>query len=401
MYSKDLQHKASKGSVQIKVSNGRLQLVFSHAGKRHYLSLGLPDNKVNRKATEAKAKLIESDIAYDRLDPTLAKYKPQSALSTVTPFFTPIPTPERSLDDLWEHYTEFKKPQVSPSTFKLDYRKYRNHIANLPTQSLDNALQIRDHLVAKLSPNAAKRTLTNISACCNWAVDSGLVTVNPFAGMAEKVKLPKSEYEESDINPFSSKERDVIIEAFENSKYYAYYAPYVKFGFFTGCRPSEAIALQWKHIDDRFITFEQAVVAGGKGLVLKDGLKTQRKRKFPINDQVRQILASVRPQTHNPNEFIFKSKEGGFIDTGDFLNHAWKGYKNRHGRMIEGIVTQLVKEGKVSEYRKPYQTRHTFITLCLEADIDAKDVGRWVGNSPEIIYRHYAGNKRDLQVPDL
>ena len=83
------------------------------------------------------------------------------------------------------------------------------------------------------------------------------------------------------------------------------------------------------------------------------------------------------------------------------MNHAWKGYKNRHGRMIEGIVTQLVREGNVSEYRKPYQTRHTFITLCLEADIDAKDVAKWVGNSPEIIYRHYAGNKRDLQVPEL
>lgn len=128
-------------------------------------------------------------------------------------------------------------------------------------------------------------------------------------------------------------------------------------------------------------------MAGSKGLVLKDGLKTQKKRKFPINERVRQILESVRPETPNPNEFIFKSKEGGFIDTGDFLNHAWKGYKNRHGRMIEGIVTHLFKEGKVSEYRKPYQTRHTFITLCLEADIDAKDVAKWVGNSPEIIYR--------------
>lgn len=100
MYSQRTQHKASKGSVQIKISNGRLQLVFSHAGKRHYLSLGLPDNKMNRKAAEAKAKLIESDITYDRLDPTLAKYKPQSALSTVTPIFTPTPSPERSLSEL-------------------------------------------------------------------------------------------------------------------------------------------------------------------------------------------------------------------------------------------------------------------------------------------------------------
>jgi hypothetical protein len=28
-------------------------------------------------------------------------------------------------------------------------------------------------------------------------------------------------------------------------------------------------------------------------------------------------------------------------------------------------------------------------------------VAKWVGNSPEVIYRHYAGKKRDLQVPEL
>jgi integrase len=61
-------HKAPKGTVQIKSSNSRLQLVFTHAGKRHYLSLGLVDTKENRKAALAKKKLIEADIAYDRFD---------------------------------------------------------------------------------------------------------------------------------------------------------------------------------------------------------------------------------------------------------------------------------------------------------------------------------------------
>jgi integrase len=33
--------------------------------------------------------------------------------------------------------------------------------------------------------------------------------------------------------------------------------------------------------------------------------------------------------------------------------------------------------------------------------VDAKDVAKWVGNSPEVIYRHYAGSKRNLQVPEI
>ncbi|MEG3437289.1 DUF3596 domain-containing protein [Pannus brasiliensis CCIBt3594] len=70
--------RASKGSIRIEGSNGRRQRVFSYDGTRHYLSLGLPDSKINRVVAEAKAKIIESDIALERFNPTLAKYKPLS-----------------------------------------------------------------------------------------------------------------------------------------------------------------------------------------------------------------------------------------------------------------------------------------------------------------------------------
>ena len=199
MHSINTQHKASKGSVQIKNSNGRLQLAFSHGGKRHYLSLGLPDNKVNRKAAQAKASLIESDIAFDRFDPTLAKYKPQLALSTVTPI-TPIFTPKPTLAQLWEKYTEYKRPQVSQSTLAKDYAKTSSHIKSLPTDNPSNAVEIQDYLVKKLTPNAAKRCLTQFSACCDWAVKSGLIDENAFIGMAAAVKIPKSQDSEHDIN---------------------------------------------------------------------------------------------------------------------------------------------------------------------------------------------------------
>ncbi|WP_242063250.1 hypothetical protein [Nostoc sp. FACHB-892] len=57
---------------------------------------------------------------------------------------TPSPNPQTDLGELWEKYAEFKKPQVSPSTCAVDYRKYRNHIAKLPTKTLDDAIAIRD-----------------------------------------------------------------------------------------------------------------------------------------------------------------------------------------------------------------------------------------------------------------
>ncbi|MEP0925364.1 tyrosine-type recombinase/integrase [Leptolyngbya sp. ST-U4] len=410
MYSKNNQGRARKGSIQTKSSHGRLQLVFSHPvitpsgeiqTKRFYFSTGQPDTPLGRQQASVLAAKIQRDIDYGEFDASLVKYKPAASLSTVTPI-TPEVVSKPDLGELWEQYTKFKKPQVSQTTTAVDYRRYRNHIAKLPTQNIEDAVAIRDYLLANVTPDTARRILTNINACCDWALKSKLIESNPFQGMACNVQVPKSESdEEMEINPFTPEERDMIIRAFEESKLYSYYAPLVKFLFFTGSRPSEAIALQWKHINDRFIVFEQAITISTKGLALKEGLKTQAQRRFPVNQQLRSILNSIRPGNCKPDDFIFKSKKGGTIDFGDFLSHAWKGYKNRHGKQIDGIVTQLVREGRVSEYRRPYQCRHTFITLCLEADIDAKDVAKWVGNSPEVIYRHYAGNKRDLQVPEL
>ncbi|NJO66604.1 MAG: DUF3596 domain-containing protein, partial [Leptolyngbyaceae cyanobacterium RM1_405_57] len=101
-----MKRKASKGSVQIKTSNGRLQLVFSHAGKRYYVSLGFADTSQNRKLAELKARQIDLDIL-SGFDTTLTIYKPQAALSTITPTATPISKPQPSLAELWEKYTEF------------------------------------------------------------------------------------------------------------------------------------------------------------------------------------------------------------------------------------------------------------------------------------------------------
>ena len=55
-------------------------------------------------------------------------------------------------------------PQVSQSTYAVDYRRYRNHIAELPTREIEAAIAIRDHWIATLTPDTAKRTLTNINA---------------------------------------------------------------------------------------------------------------------------------------------------------------------------------------------------------------------------------------------
>lgn len=155
----------------------------------------------------------------------------------------------------------------------------------------------------------------------------------------------------------------------------------------TGCRPSEAIALQWKHISSDFksINFEQAVIETGRGRVVREGLKTQEPRRFPCNDKLQKLLQSIKLVNCNPESPVFPGYGSKLLDTRSLRKNIWI----------------PVLAGLEIEYRKPYQTRHTFITLALEHGLDAKDVARLVGTSSEVIYRHYAGNKRDLFVPEF
>lgn len=58
--------KAKAGTVRVRSSNNRLQLVFTFEGKRHFVSTGLSDTPFNRKQAQDKALEIERDIAYGK-----------------------------------------------------------------------------------------------------------------------------------------------------------------------------------------------------------------------------------------------------------------------------------------------------------------------------------------------
>lgn len=393
MYAKNQPKKAAKGSVQFKTSKGRLQIVFSYPveengdikRKRFYLSTGLEDTPLNRQKVGDTVKSIQRDIDYDEVDLSLRKYKHAASLTTVSPISpSSLEVTQLKLNEIWDKYSQFKKPQVSPSTFAKDFTRHRNHIERLPSQLLEDAALIRDHLLANLTLDTAKRCLTQIKSCCTWAVEEGLIEANPFVVM--KIRVPKGASEDEDVNPFTKTERDLIIQTFACDRYYKHYTNYVRFLFFTGARPSEVIALQWKHIGDTAIKFRQAVVVSEEGLVLKEGLKTQRKRDFPITPQVRAILKDLEPSKHDPEDFLFSSPTGKYLDQHNFANRAWK---------------SILEKCKIP-YRKSYQCRHTFISLCVEAHINSTAIGRWTGTSAKMIDKHYgATNFTNLRPPDL
>jgi integrase len=111
--------KAKVGTVKVRSSNNRLQLVFTFEGKRHFVSTGLGDTPFNRKQAQDKALEIERDIAYGEFQPeNLKKYKPDAAC-TPDDIENPPTAPSVELPEIWSRYTEARKTGKSPATIRM------------------------------------------------------------------------------------------------------------------------------------------------------------------------------------------------------------------------------------------------------------------------------------------
>lgn len=391
----------ARGTVGIEDHRGKLRLrlptLLTKEGQSRYVMTGLDASDYNRKQLRALAASMEGDIATGQFDCTLERYKERiegynrPQLTIVKPI-----AHQNDLGALWGAYCEYMQPQLATTTYRRDYaRKYTNHIAALPTKDLTQAIAIRDHLLATLSLNAAKRVLTYLAACCKWAVASGLAKNNPFMGMSEDIKLPK--HDNDAIDPFSKGEMVAIIKAFEDTR--PHYAPFVKFLFWTGCRTGEAIGLTWGHInpDCTQITFCESY---DSALKVRKGTKTGKARKFPCNSRLRELLLAIKPDTAYEDTPVFLAPNGGLVNNTKFSTQVWKG--GRQGdKTYRGVMQFLLDKCAIARYRCLYNTRHTFITLMLAEGLTVSTVARLVGNSPAIILKHYAGNGVPIQLPEI
>jgi integrase len=386
--------KSPRGSVTVSSMRGNLRLRLPRSlwsDKRQvYLFLGLSDTPQNRKAAEIKAKQIELDILSGHFDPTLKKYQ-------FTNYEAPKPKFEEgkksiTFSEIYQKYINTKKDK-SATTWKATYFNTLNHLNACPYQFPSEAMDLKDWIISNKTVDACKRILMQLNAACNWAVERDLLKTNPFLGKS-KIKVKKTKPK---IHPFSTDEKQKILSAFKESDKFNYLVPLIKFFFLTGCRTSEAIGLRWKNIktDCSSISFEEVVVLGKGGAQRRQGTKQAPQRDFPCNHQLQNLLLSIKSESAIANSSVFLRPDGSPISHQD-LRTAWYGKGNTWG-----IVRQLAADGAIDGYRPQYNTRHTMISACLEAGIGPVQVAEWVGNSPEIVFRNYAGLVNRISVPEF
>lgn len=283
------------------------------------------------------------------------------------------------LEALWIKYTHYRSRMLAASTISRDYGKVASVIRRMPESS--SSIEIRNWLLQKYSFESARRLLVQFNACCKWGKVSGYLKSNPFKNLAKGMLHA---HHAEDYRAFSVEERDRIILTFLKSK--PQYAPWVKFLFWTGCRPEEAAALAWFDISAAGIWFRYAAPYEKNDI---QGTKTHTQRVFPINERLKRLLSEIRPFPSGAGR-IFPDRNGNPFDYHNFQNRHWK-----------PLVELLAESGAISQYLSQYHCRHTFCTLALQAGLPIADIAYLVGNSPKTIWTHYAGRSREIEVPEF
>ena len=403
----------------------RLQLPRAlYDGKQKYISLGFKDTAENRALAEVKRLQVEQDVkaqllGFDLFDWSWEKYtgikRPNLTVIESLGTHEPPAKPKLKLGELWEMWVEHRRPTLEETTFRSEWKTFTNLLKPVSHLELNaqTAQEIYQHVIkATKSQATITKLLSQLHHAYDRALNLGLTEgKNHFYGLVEearKMVKPHKDVsasdEDADIRAFTYDEMIAILDYLSTTR--SNWHDFTKFRFLTGCRIGEAIALKWRHVapDCSFIVFGESHSSRYK---ITKKTKNGTVRRFPCNVDLQEFLRSVKPDDAQPDDVVFKSPTGKQIDS-HMYSQAWYGRKHMqqkdedgNPKWYPGFIEKLVEQGKLRQYLKPYATRHTFITLMIDAGVDMLVISSLCENSPEVILKHYYQKNTGVNLPSL
>ncbi len=267
-----------------------------------------------------------------------------------------IPDKNPPLLEIWDTWIE---------SLDLPHQTRADHYENLRRQILRaNPLtsDVSWFCQMEFAPATFNKKLGYLNKMAIWAMSEGLLRSNPWL----KVKPRKGTKEI--IKPFTKDESATIIAGFEKS--YPTWVPFLKFLFLSGCRLSEAIGLQWKHID--FARNEVCICESLPRRRDKDFYQRVRKstktgsvRFLGINTGLSELLEQLKPACPKPDDLVFKNPSGtNFVDSGNFRD-----------RWVKVLSAAGIP------YRRPHIIRHSFASHAIEQGMPLTAVAYLLGHA--------------------
>lgn len=274
-------------------------------------------------------------------------------------------------DEWWRLYAE---PNLARSTLNGYATIWDAHVlprlGSIPLRELtaDTINRFRLELEADgVGPASVRKALVLLQGVLQRACEWGRIPANP-AAIVRKPVPPRAR----SIVVLSPERveaiRDALLRAGRPRD-----ATLVSLLAYAGVRPGEALALPWEHVRSRTLLIDRAASMGRI-----ETTKTGRRRTVTLLEPLAHDLAEWRLHAGRPDEgLVFPTRRGAPWSPDD-----WRNWRNR-------IYTPAAKAAGIEKPR-PYDLRHSFVSLLIAEGHNVVEVARQAGHSPNMALDTYA-----------
>lgn len=277
--------------------------------------------------------------------------------------------------DAWTAFRDERAVSLHATSLNSDYRQTEQWLKRCPVTDLEDGRDAMRWVLTQQPQKAALRVGMYLKCLYRWASseDVALLDRNPVASF----RFPKRPQSDEEVVVIPRTEMPFLMAGLtRKNRRPAKWHLVAEWMHQTGMRTGEAFAVQWADIrDGQVLVHQNMTLTHG----LKDSTKTNRKRWVPLNPLVEGILE----ETPRTSDFVF----------------PWN--RNAFQSFFAQRVQLLVAQCAISRNYRPYDLRHTAISGWLEAGIPIAKVASWAGNSPEVIWKHYANSTQEYKMPTL
>lgn len=360
----------AKQYTGIRARGTSVQVDLPINGQRARFSIPIPPTPQSLEYASNIRSAALLDIAKGTFKAT--KYFPDSKSSFVRNSKTP------TVKEALKTFVRDSERKLSPSTFR-DYKSaidYHLVPAFGERQLADiTAIEVRSWIARlDISSKRINNILIPLRKVFADAYYSELLDSNPLD------RIPHLPHNSQAPAPFTLEEVDAIL---------SHCPPQIRelfqFAFWTGLRTSELIALEWKDVDlaNKQLYVSKAEVRG----VLKPPKTYSGKRTVSILTLALAALNSLLRINTKPTArvFINPKTNAPWISDGQIRKTAWAPALDAAG----------------IEYRRPYQTRHTYASVLLTFGADPMWVAQQMGHRDWGMIRRVYGRWIDDSRPDI
>ncbi|TAF12300.1 MAG: site-specific integrase [Nostocales cyanobacterium] len=355
--------------LKVRKNGNSCLLRWTYQEQSYSITWGNWDDSVEKARLEYLGKLIYRDCLVGEFDTTLNKY------------------------NLWLQgitYSGNGGPKPTESKFPP--------LVSLIEERLEETYNIADDSLIKLLNAYGKeiKTPVDAKAFMKWLVDARKLKPSSRKRYLDILQVVRRDLfgeikvkiaEKPKAKPFTKAEVREILNYLKDSQYYSHYHDFILLLFNTGLRTSEAIGLQWKHIDlvKREIHIYESLgrYRGSSSTRERKTTKTGKYRIVPINNNVYQMLIQ-RPKGEE-EDLVFTSPKGLPIDDHNLSQRCWK---------------KTLRDLDI-EHRALYQTRHTFASHCIDSGMTPTEVAAVTGHDVKVLFEHYLGSVKKPKLPEL